>query len=411
MPRRAKELSSVELRRLKTRGQYAVGGVAGLCLRVGDGEARSWVLRYMDGVRRAEMGLGSFPEIDLATAREKAKAIRAALRHGERPALTRGRHRVAGVPTFKEATRRYLVAKQGEWKSAKHGQQWANTLTTYAHPVIGPTPVNRISREAVLTVLEPIWRVKTETAKRVRERIESVLDYSKGHGWREGDNPAAWAGGLKGLLPDPRRIAPVENHPALDWREAPAYMAELRTVDAMSARCLEFLILTAARFSQASGATWAEIDLRERLWRVPGARMKGRKGSEKTHIVPLSQPAIRLLESLPRINGSELVFPSPHLGKRLSDVAVSKVAKRIRAGITVHGFRSTFRTWAGEATHFPREVLEQALAHSVGNAVESAYARGDLLEKRKALMGDWAKYLEKPSASVVSIRAADRDGK
>ena len=402
MPRRAKLLTAIDLKRL-TKGNYAVGGVAGLCLRVGDGEARSWVLRYMDGARRAEMGLGAFPEIDLATARGKAKGVREALRSGERPTLTRGRRRVAGVPTFREATRRYLLAHQDEWKNAKHAQQWANTLDTYAHPVIGAQRVDKITKEAVLAILEPIWRIKTETATRVRERIEAVLDFCKGHGWRQGDNPAVWAGGLKGLLPQPRRIAVVKHHAALDWREAGAFMLELRAVESMSAWCLEFLILTAARFSQASGASWSEIDLDRRLWSIPALRMKGTKDKVDGHIVPLPEPAILLLNKLPRIAGNDLVFPSPTGGGKLSDVAVAKVAKRLRPGITVHGFRSTFRDWSAESTNFPREVCEQALAHSVGSAVEAAYRRGDLLEKRKALMAAWADYLGKSRAKVTSI--------
>ena len=406
MPRKAKELSALEIRRLKTPGQYAVGGVAGLSLRIGEGDARSWILRYMHGPRRAETGLGAFPEVDLATAREKAKAIRAGLQSGVAPLLKRGKRRAVGALTFKEATRRYLVSKQPEWKNAKHGQQWANTLSTYANPIIGDLPVDKITRENVLAVLEPIWQVKTETATRVRERIECVLDFSKGHNWRSGDNPAVWKGGLKGILPDPIRIATVENHPALDWREAPAFMAKLRAVDAMSARCVEFLILTAARYGQASGARWDEIDLAVSLWKIPAARMKGRKGSAKGHIVPLSVQAVSLLNSLPRIEDSELVFPSPHRGGILSDVALSKVAQRINAEITVHGFRSTFRTWSAETTSFAREVCEQALAHSVGNAVEIAYNRGDLLKKRKALMSAWADFLGKSIAKVVGIKSA-----
>ena len=403
MPKKAKELSAVEVRRLKTPGQYAVGGVPGLSLRVGEGAAKSWVLRYMDGSRRSEMGLGAFPEVELAQARGKAKVVRDSLRAGTRPVLTRGAHSRRAVPTFRDAVRRYLLAKQDEWKNSKTGLQWSHSLTTYAFPTIGALSVDQISRQHVYTLLEPIWRNKTTTATRVRERIENILDYSKSHGWRSGDNPAAWAGGLKGLLPEPRRISPVKNHAALDWREGPAYMAQLRAVNAMSARCLEFIILTAARFGQARGATWDEIDLQARLWKVPGERMKGRKGAEKAHVVPLSDAAVALLKGLRREEGALLVFPSVKSGRLISDVALSKTAKRIRGGITVHGFRSTFRTWASEATDVPREVAEQALAHSLGNAVESAYARGDLLEKRKALMGAWSAYLAKPTASVVRM--------
>jgi integrase len=233
----------------------------------------------------------------------------------------------------------------------------------------------------------------------VRQRIEAVLDWAKVSGHRSGDNPAAWAGNLEGLLARPRKIAKVENHAALDWREIGTFMLKLRAVDAMSARCLEFIILTAVRSGEARGAVWSEIDLDGARWTIPAERMK----ADREHVVPLSTAAVTLLKALPRIEGNPLVFPSPASEGELSDVAVSKTAKRLGGDITVHGFRSAFRDWAAESTNTPNEVCEMALVHSIGSAVEASYRRGDLLEKRKVLMQTWADYCAKPTATVTAI--------
>ncbi|UZT80738.1 integrase arm-type DNA-binding domain-containing protein [Ectopseudomonas chengduensis] len=411
MPKKAKELSALAVSKLKTEGRYAVGGADGLHLRIA-GASRAWVLRLAVGTRtdakgntvvhRRDIGLGSYPEVSLAEAREKARELRKQVRDGIDPIEERKVTKVraaleaAKSKTFEECANAYIEANRAGWKNEKHVQQWQNTLATYAFPKIGQLPVAAIDTGLVLNVLQQetgedkaqLWHAKTETASRLRGRLESILDWAAFRGYREGENPARWKGHLEHELPARSKVQKVEHHAALPYAELGAFMVELRKREGLSARALEFAILTAARSGEVRGATWAEIDLPGRIWTVPAERMK----AGKEHRVPLSDEAVKLLEALPRIVGNPYVFPAPR-GGQLSDMALTAVLRRMeRGGLTQHGFRSTFRDWAGETTAYPREVCEHALAHKLADGVEAAYQRGDLLAKRARLMADWARY-------------------
>jgi integrase len=405
MPKMAEEKTAVWCRKISKPGLHAVGGVSGLLLRVADTGAKYWVMRVRVKAtgKRRDIGIGPFPEIGLAQARDRARELKEQIRAGVDPvaekarAMAEQRAEVAKLVTFDEAVKRMLADREAEW-SAKHRQQWRNTLETYAGPVIGDLPVAAIELAHVLEVLRPIWSEKTETASRVRGRIEAVLDWARVHGYRSGENPARWKGNLDAVLPKPGKIATVVHHPALPWREMPGFMAELRKREGMGARALEFVILTAARSGEVRGATWDEIDLERRLWTIPAARMK----AGREHVVPLSDAAVAMLKALGKPPKGGLVFPAAKGGK-LSDMTLSAVLRRMDAGCVPHGFRSSFRDWAAEATGYPAEIAEMALAHNVGNAVERAYRRGDMLEKRRRLMDDWARHCngEKPAGGEV----------
>ena len=411
MPKKAKELSALAVSKLKTEGRYAVGGADGLHLRIA-GASRAWVLRLAVGTRtdakgntvvhRRDIGLGSYPEVSLAEAREKARELRKQVRDGIDPIEERKVTKVraaleaAKSKTFEECANAYIEANRAGWKNEKHVQQWQNTLATYAFPKIGQLPVAAIDTGLVLSVLQQetgedkaqLWHAKTETASRLRGRLESILDWAAFRGYREGENPARWKGHLEHELPARSKVQKVEHHAALPYAELGAFMVELRKREGLSARALEFAILCASRSGEVRGATWAEIDLPGRIWTVPAERMK----AGKEHRVPLSDEAVKLLEALPRIVGNDYVFPAPR-GGQLSDMALTAVLRRMeRGGLTQHGFRSTFRDWAGETTAYPREVCEHALAHKLADGVEAAYQRGDLLAKRARLMADWARY-------------------
>ena len=394
MARKAKELSPLSVGRLNQPGHHAVGGVAGLYLYVSETGARSWVLRAMVGTKRRHLGLGGFPDVPLAEAKEKARKARDAIASGidpiaqKREAASQLKATQAAATTFKQAAAAYIEAHGETWKNPKHRAQWASSLEMYVYPVVGALNVQDVGQEHVLKVLEPIWKTKTETASRVRGRVEAVLDWATVRGYRKGDNPARWKGHLDKLLAAPGKIQKVEHHRALPIDDAPAFMTRLRDEDGMAARVLEFVVLTAARSGEARGATWAEIDQEARIWTVPAERMK----AGREHRVPLTDAAIDLLKSLPRYDGSEHVFPAPR-GSMLSDMALTQVMRRMKVDAVPHGFRSTFRDWAGERTHYPREIAEQALAHTLESKVEAAYRRGDALEKRRALMADWADFL------------------
>ena len=399
MPRKAKELSPLEVRRLSRPGRWSVGGVDGLALQVTSSGARSWVLRLAVAGRQREMGLGSFPTVPLAEAREKARVQRARVGEGADPiamrraALSAAAAERSSQQTFTEVAAQYIAQHEKSWKNNKHAAQWTSTLRTYAEPVIGSLLVSDVSSPHVIKVLEPIWASKTETASRVRSRIELVLDFAAARGLREGPNPARWRGNLDAALPRPSRIAKVRHHAAVAVDEAGAFMTRLRAMPGMGARALEFAILTAARSGEVRGATWAEIDLAGALWTVPAQRMK----AGREHRVPLSKPALKLLRSLPSGQADVLAFP----GTRgpLSDMSLTAVLRRMQVDATAHGFRSTFRDWAAEYTHHPSEVAEMALAHAVGDKVEAAYRRGDLFEKRMELMRDWATFLGRSGLS------------
>lgn len=394
MARKAKELSALVVSRLETPGLWFVGGVAGLALQVLNSGARTWILRVMVAGKRRDMGLGGYPDVTLAGAKEKARKARDEISEGKDPiedrkaaksALAASR---AAALTFQQAATSYISAKSVEWKNAKHLSQWTNSLTTYAYPVIGVVLVRDVEQSHILRVLEPIWLEKTETATRVRQRIEAILDWAMARGYRpKSDNPARWRGHLDKLLASPRKVAKVEHHAALPYGEIAAFMVELRSHDGLGARALEFAILTAARSGEVRGACWSEINLDTAIWVIPGDRMK----AGREHRVPLSDAVLALLNAQPRIVGCDWVFPSVRQTP-LSDATLGAVIKRMGRDVTTHGFRSTFRDWGAECTSYPGEVLEMALAHTVGNAVEAAYRRGDLFEKRQKMMQDWAKY-------------------
>lgn len=393
MPKIAKELSALAVQRLTTPGLHAVGGVAGLLLQVKDSGARTWILRVRVGGKRRDMGLGGFPSVTLAMARERAREARLAVDKGIDPVEQRINARKAAAAssqsniTFEQAARRFIEAKRHEWKNEKHEAQWSSTLDQYAFPVIGRLHVRDIELSHVLKILEPIWTQKTETASRLRGRIESVLDWATVRHYRDGLNPARWKGHLDKTLAAPNKVTRKKHFAALPWTQMPGFMAGLRKREGISARALEFGILCASRSAEIRGALWSEIDVDAALWVIPAERMK----AEKEHRVPLCQAAVDLLRAMPRLAGSELVFPSPS-GKELSDMSLTAVLRRMNMDVTQHGFRSTFRDWAAEATNYPREVAEMALAHTIGDKVEAAYRRGDLFEKRRAMMAEWAHY-------------------
>ncbi|HEX2528682.1 MAG TPA: integrase arm-type DNA-binding domain-containing protein [Geminicoccus sp.] len=370
---------------------------AGLRLVVKSSGARSWVLRYQLHGKRHDLGLGGWPDVSLARAREKAAAARSLKADGVDPLAERGR-RIA--LTFRDAAEALIESKRPGWRNAKHAAQWGATLATYAYPKIGDLDVRRIATTDVLDVLRPLWTQKTETASRLRQRIEAVLDYATATGGRAGDNPARWKGHLQALLPAPAKVARVEHHAALPWQDAPSFMAELAHREGTAARALAFAILTAARSGEVRGMTWAEIDGNAAMWVVPAGRMK----AHKEHRVPLTLAALALLPQ--RGEPGDLIFPGTK-SRPLSDMSLTAVLRRMQRGdLTVHGFRSTFRDWAGEATPHPREVIEAALAHRLKDKAEAAYARGDMLTKRRTLMQDWSEFLQRPEAEVVAIRAA-----
>lgn len=394
MPRKAKELSALEVRRLSKPGRWSVGGVGGLALQVTASGAKSWVLRMPVGGRQREMGLGSFPSVSLADARDSARAQREKLRLGTDP--IEERHTVARAvaagreltQTFERVAALYIEQHEPSWKNPKHAGQWRSTLATYAKPVIGHLVVGDIATPHVLKVLEPIWTKKTETASRLRSRIELVLDFATARGLREGPNPARWRGNLDAALPKPSKVSTVAHHAAVPVGEVRDFMARLRGQAGTGARALEFAVLTAARSGEVRGATWREFDLVAKLWTIPGSRMK----SGREHRVPLTDAALDVLNSLSTPGEPDaLVFPG--MRGALSDMSLSAVLRRMGVDATVHGFRSTFRDWISEYTNHPNEVAEMALAHAVGDKVEAAYRRGDLFAKRVALMDEWAAFL------------------
>lgn len=398
------KLSALGVSKATKPGYYGDG--AGLWLQVSASGSKSWIFRFTLARKQREMGLGALHTVDLAAARAKAKECRLLLLDGKDPLDARKASKLtealelARMITFDQCAAAYIAAHRGGWKSAKHASQWENTLSTYATPIIGALPVAAVDTALVVKVLRPIWQDKTETATRLRGRIESILDWATVSKYRQGENPARWRGHLENLLATPSKIAPVKNHPALPWQEVGAFMAALRARDGIAARAVEFAILTATRSGEVRGAAWSEIDLDAKLWTIPAERMK----AGKEHRVPLSPAALALLNAAPRLDA--LAFPGRKHGSALSDMSLTAVLRRMeRHDITVHGFRSTFRDWCAEsvANSFPREVCEHALAHSLPDKVEAAYRRGDLLEKRVMLMQAWADYcVTIPTAATVT---------
>lgn len=399
-------LTVIEIRNAKT-GVHADGG--GLYLCVKSGGTKSWIFRYQLAGRRREMGLGSLGIVQPTEARAEAARLKALVKQGVDPLDAKEAHRadleqieraerqeqrLQGA-TFSPVADSYIASQEAGWRNAKHRQQWTNTLKTYAYPVIGALPVNSITTEHMLAVLEPIWSTKSETAGRVRMRMETVLNAAKVMGLRQGDNPALWRGGLEALLPRLSKVQKVRHHPAMDWRATPVFFADLTDQDGMGARALRFAILTAARSGEVRMANWLEFDLDARLWTVPATRMK----AGRAHRVPLSDAAMALLSELPKIIDCDLLFPGLR-NQPLSDMSLSAVLKRMKINnATVHGFRSSFRDWAAEITNYHPETVEIALAHSVGSKTERSYRREDQLDKRRLLMEEWALWLKtKPVA-------------
>jgi integrase len=429
MPKITTELSALDVKRLVHPGGSrnvlcSVGGVPGLYLQLTPKQGRSWVLRAKVGAARRDIGLGGFPAVTLSQARDKAREARSKIAQGTDPVEERKASKAALATaqnrglTFADATDRYLAAKLDAFKNAKHRQQWHNTLETYAKPELGKMLVQDIVVQDVLRVLQPIWSDKTETASRVRGRIEAVLSWATVSGHRTGDNPARWAGNLKELLPAPSKVAKEENQPALQIDDAPRWFADLRARGGFGARALEFLALTASRSQEIRGALWDEVDLDKALWIIPATRMK----MDREHRVPLSAEAVALLQALPRLECNPLVFPAAR-GGQLSDMTLSAAMKRMHVAAgsagyvdraskrpaVPHGLRSTFRDWVAERTTYSGDMAEVALAHRISNAVEASYRRGDMVEKRRMMMDDWAGYLigvgsVRFGAEIVRIR-------
>ncbi len=406
MPRSIERLTALRVSRLSKPGLYADG--AGLYLQVTSASAKSWLYRFTLRGRTRDMGLGALAVFGLADARAAATGARKLCQAGVDPIEHRDAQRAAaclaaakGV-TFKECATEFIKAHGAGWRNAKHRQQWENTVATYAEPVIGAFAVGAIDTGAVLRVIEPIWNTKTETAKRLRGRIEIILDWAKVHGYRDGENPARWRGHLDKLLPAPSKVRKHVHHAALAYKEVPDFMDALREEKGPTARALEFLILTVTRTGEAIGAKKVEIDIEEAAWTIPPERMKG--GRE--HRVPLSKAALEIAREA-ITQDPEYVFPGRRARHPLSNMAMAMLLRRLGyAEATVHGFRSTFRDWAAERTSYANHVVEMALSHAVSDKVEAAYRRGDLFEKRRRLAEDWAKFcaMPKKSGAVVPMR-------
>jgi integrase len=401
MARSINKLSARAVETLKAPGRYSDGG--NLYLSISDNGGRRWVFMYRFAGKQREMGLGSASRAgtSLARARDLAAEARIALAAGLDPLEMRRAARQAErtLPTFAECADAFIETHRSSWRNDKHIAQWIVTLSTHCAPIRG-MPIDKIDTEAVLKVLQPIWERLPETAKRLRGRLEKVLDAAAVRGFRTGENPARWRGHLQNLLAKPKTLS-RGHHAALPYEQVPEFMAQLRVRQSLAARALEFVILTACRSGEVRGARWDEIDLGKTVWVIPADRMK----AGKEHRVPLSDRATNLLTSLRETRTSDFVFPGTTPGKPLSGMAMAMQLRRMkRDAITVHGFRSTFRDWASETTSFPHEVCEQALAHAIGNKTEAAYRRGDLFDKRRKLMEAWAQFCEQPKeAKVITL--------
>ena len=405
MPKKANELTALDVKRIAKPGRYAVGTIPGLLLAVKEYTgAKSWVLRTMIGTKRRNMGLGGYPEISLARAREKAREAKDLISKGIDPIEQRKAIRLAlmnsqnGRMTFSQAAYKCHEKKVSEFRNPKHAKQWIRSVEKYAFPVIGNMAVEDVELSHILNVLDPIWQAKTETASRLRQRLENIINWAIISGYRKSENPARWKGHLDAILPIPTKIKTVKHFPALPWKDVGAFMVDLRKLEGMGARALEFIVLTACRSGEVRFAVWDEVDLDNKIWTIPAERMKGMK----EHKVPLVIDAIKLLKSLPRFEGSDYLFTAPR-GGPISDMTISAVCRRMKIEAVPHGFRSTFRDWASENTNYAREVAEMCLAHTISSPVEAAYRRGDLFRKRIKLMEAWAQYCNKIGDTVASV--------
>ncbi len=407
MAREIEKLDVLTIAAKKKPGLYSDGN--GLWLRVSSSGSKSWIFRFTMNKTARSMGLGPLHSLSLANARVRAGVCRAQLLEGVDPIDARKANRLSALAaaaktkTFRECTDEHIAANESGWRNPKHIQQWRNTLETYAYPVIGDLSVDAVDTGLVLEILEPIWSMKTETASRVRGRIEAVLDSARVRGRREGDNPARWRGHLDKLLPRPSKVKSVKHHTALPFTEINKFVMSIQAQDSTSARTLEFLILTACRTGEVIGAKWDEVDWNETDWTVPPDRTK----TGKQHRVPLSERAIEILKLQSEHRLSDYVFPGQGSNRPLSNMAMLQLLKRMNRGdLTAHGFRSTFRDWAAERTAFQNEVVEMALAHTIANKAEAAYRRGELFDKRRKLMTAWANYCLTPAATETdNVRA------
>jgi len=387
----------------KKPGLYSDGG--NLYLQITPAGVKSWLLRYMMDGEAQSMGLGALHSVSLISAREEAGKCRSLIASGINPRHARkdeqNKLRVAQArgKTFKQCAEAYIQAHEAAWSSAKHKWQWENTLERFAYPVFGNLPVQDVDVTLVMKVLDPIWKSKTETASRLRGRIESILDWAHVREYRTGENPARWRGRLENLLPARSKIQKVEHHPALPYDEVAAFIATLSRQAGLAAYALQLTILTATRTNEVLNATWSEFDFKNKVWVIPAERMK----MKREHRVPLTEPALKLLKQLQEVKTSDYVFPGSR-GKPLSNTAMLMLLRRMeRNDITVHGFRSSFRDWCAEQTNFAREVSEAALAHAIGDKVEAAYRRSDLFDKRRLLMNEWARYCMQPKAGKAKV--------
>ena len=413
MSRQIGKLSAVAIPRIKQQGLHADGG--GLNLRVTASGGKSWVFRFMLNGKAREMGLGALNAVSLAEARKKSEGCRNLLTEGTDPinarnaTHTKTRLDEARNQTFRQCAEAYIETHKSGWRNAKHIWQWENTLSRFVYPVFNDMPVQDVGVSEVMKVLEPIWSVKTETASRIRGRIEVILDWATTREYRRGENPARWRGHLENLLPKRSKVQKVKHQPALTYSQMGDFMAALKGQEGTAALALAFTILTAGRTAEVIGAAWNEIDLQKGIWIVPAHRIK----SGREHRVPLSESALHILKELKKqhnlieqkkdANKNSWVFNGQKHGKPLSNTAMLMLLRRMeRQDITVHGFRSSFRDWAAEQTNFAREVAESALAHISGDKVEQAYQRGDFLDKRRQLMNAWARYCATPSIKEES---------
>ena len=419
MPRKAAGIEPVVVKKLAP-GRYGDGGGLYLLVKppsakqaeIGEKDGgRFWLFRYRLTEKMREMGLGTAEgkgAVTLKDARAKAAELSALVKSGVDPLVQREAEAAAEkaaaqaaqsrAKTFRDVAALYIAAHEAGWRNAKHRAQWASTLESYAYPHMGDLPVGDVETAHVMAALEPIWRTKPETATRLRGRIEAVVDYAKARGWRTGENPARWRGHVANMLPNRTKVQKVQHHAALPWRDISGFMDTLRGEGGLAARALELTILTAARSGEVLNARWSEFDLSESVWTIPGNRMK----AGHDHRVPLSEAALAALRTLLPLRDAKLgdwVFPGARLQRPLSNMAMEMLLRRMqRNDLTVHGFRSTFRDWTAEATAYSREVAEAALAHTVADKVEAAYRRGDLFEKRRRLMQDWAAFCDRPPA-------------
>jgi len=415
MPKISKQLSERAVAAIKETGRHAVGGVQGLHLQIREAGAKAWMVRIKVGDDRRDFGLGSYPAVSLSQAREKARALREAVARGELPQSPTKQRKAAliakqaSAAPFAWCAAQYMAAKSVEWKNPKHRQQWVNTLEQYAFPFIEHMPVADIKLQNIMQILtQPqkeggsLWEAKNETASRLRGRLEKVLDWATVSQYRTGENPARWRGHLEQLLPAPSKVQKIENHRALPWAELPAFMLRLKQSEGIAARALELLILTAARSGEIRGMRWDEVDLQAKVWTLPAHRMK----AGRVHRVPLSNAAMRLLQAMPRIDDSPLVFPSPR-GGALSDMSLTAVTRRMAVDCVPHGFRSSFRDWAGKM-RFDPQITELCLSHKVKSETVGAYWREDALEWRTDIMQQWADYLDRPAkgGEVIAFKQA-----